>query len=368
MRRIANAGANATRLFKPRFELLVAPGLYDVSQFDQVQFDNTRKAIAVCREFHIMPWLTLWFNHAEPTPWKNNVQGLKDPYSSVELSEAYIEEVIARLGNGFGVEIICEPYYKGVWSDKKPMQVGTCWYWLGRMIEKLWACGVPAENIIYGPELTYTYDRAAKTFNIIAAKKMYDQAAEVVRIDLKNQGWTLDAINKKLNAGWQTQHTCARAGEVIDGVTWEIGRESQFIAEIWGKETSLRRCMASDDGSRVKPADGEPWSRPTPEQQYISARGLMEYPFPKGLAIEVLGYKKDGQIYESLKAVSQAVFDSTGEWPDNYGKFPEPVEPDAPPVIPPLIINDDKPKITWQGWLGLAVILVSLILFVIAIS
>jgi hypothetical protein len=364
LREAANAGANATSLFKPTFELKVGDNLWDVSQFNPAEFDDTRGVIALCHKCHIQPWVTLWFNHGKG-PWTFNVYGLKDPYSSVELSEAYVQRVVAELGPDVCYRIICEPLYKGKWADKNPIQVGSCWYWLAKMIEKLWACGVPAENIMYGPELKYTVDGGE--FNIDDAHKIYDQAAEVVRIDLKKQGWTLDAINKKLNAGWQDQHTCARAGEVMDGVTWPIGRESQFVADMWGKATSLRRCMASDDGARIKPADGERWSRPSPQQQYISAKGLMQYPFPKGLAIEVLGYKHNDEIYRQLEAVSQAVFDATGERPDNYGKFPKPEVPPVEPPIPPVIINDDKPKITWQGKLALALIVAAVIVAAVLI-
>ncbi len=354
LREAANAGANATRLFKPTFELKVGDNLWDPSRFNMAEFEDTRGVIAVCHDRHIKPYVTLFFNHGKG-PWTFNVQGLKDPYSSVPLSEAYVERVVAELGHDIGYEIICEPYYKGKWSDKDFMKPGSSWYWLGKMIEKLWACGVPAENIIYGPELKYTWDNAAKTFKIDTLHADFPQAAEVVRVDLIKQGFTKDAINKKLNDGWQTQHNCGRAPEVMDHIAFPNGFDNQFCIDVWGKETSLRRCMVSDDGA----PQGEPyvahpqpdgrWPRPTPAQEYSAAVGLLRQPFPKGLAIEVLGYKHNGEIYEQLKAVSQAVKDATGEWPENYGKFPKPVEPEPDPGTPQPKPKTEGGGVNWRG-------------------
>jgi hypothetical protein len=339
LRLLANAGADATRLFKPRFELLVSPGMYDVSRFDQVQFDNTKKAITLSLKWGIKPWLTLWFNHAEPTPWKNNIQGLKDPYSSISLSEAYIERVVAELGTDIGYEIICEPYYKGSGTSASFMNPGSSSYWLAKMIQKLWALGVPAENIIYGPELVYTWDKTAMAFKINTTRDMVGQAAEVVRVDLKKKGWTLKQINDNLNAGWQTQHGCGVAPETIDGVYYPIGQNNQLCVDIWGKATSLRRVMLSDDGSRVKPEPGKLWPRPTEEQEYLAARGTLKEPFPKGVALEVLGYKLNGQVYANLRAVSRAVFEECGSWPDNWNRFastdPSPPVPNPEPEPTP---------------------------------
>jgi hypothetical protein len=339
VRLAANAGTGATRLFKPTFELSVGANLWDVSKFDEREFDIARKAIAICREFNVQPWLTMWFNHSEPTPWKNNVQGLKDPYSSIALSEAYVEKVVTELGADIYYEIICEPAYKGSGTSASYMNAGSSSYWLAKMIEKFWSLGVAADHICYGAELVYTYDKTTKQFKVNTTRDMVGQAAEVVRVDLKKKGWSLQKINDALNAGWQTQHTCAYAGEIVDGVTWALGRESQFCADTWGKANALRRVIASDDGTRIKPGPGERWTRPTPTQEYISARGLLlQYTWPKGLAIEVLGYKHNNEIYAQLREVSRAVKEATGSWPENWKRFAAPIDEPPPtddPVEPP---------------------------------
>ena len=59
LREAANAGANATRLFKPTFELVVGDNLWDVGSFNAAEFEDTRSVIALCRKYNIMPWLTL---------------------------------------------------------------------------------------------------------------------------------------------------------------------------------------------------------------------------------------------------------------------------------------------------------------------
>lgn len=345
LRLAANAGAGATRLFKPTFELKIGTNLWDVANFNSLEFEDAAKAIAICKKYNIEPWLTLWFNHSEPTPWKNNVQGLKDPYSSIPLSEAYIEMVVGKLGKDIYYEIICEPAYKGNGTSASYMKPGSSSYWLAKMIEKLWALGVPPSHICYGAELVYTYDKATKTFKVNSTRDMVGQAAEVVRVDLKAKGWSLQKINDNLNAGWQTQHNCGRAPEEVDGVTFPNGYDNQFCINTWLKPSALRRVLVSDDGAaQGKPYVSNPqpdgrWPRNTPLEGYTAAKGLLKYPRPLGLSIEVLGYKHNGEIYAQLREVSRAVFEATGFWPDNWQRFaagdPDPPEPPAPPAPGP---------------------------------
>lgn len=334
LRKAANSGAGATRLFKPTAELLVSPGLWDVSKYDPIVIEDTKKAIAHCREFNIQPWLTLWFNHSEPTPWKNNIQGLRDMYSSIPLSEALVEMWVRELGTDVYFEICCEPVYKGNGTSQSYMNPGSSSYWLAKMIEKLWLLGVPADHICYGAELIYEYIPATKNFKVNSTRDMFGQAAEVVRVDLKKLGWSLDKINKNLNLGLLAQHNCGRASEEMDGVFFPRGYDNQFCIDTWGKTNSSRMAMVSDDGlPQGKPYVSNPqpdgrWPRPTPEEEYVAAKNTIQYPSGKPWVIEVLGYKHNEEIYAQLEKVEQAVFEIFGQHSENYGKFPDPITPD----------------------------------------
>jgi hypothetical protein len=304
---------------------------------------------------------------------------LQDPYSSIPLSEAYLERVIAELGTDIYYEIICEPLYKGTWKDtytEKQGWPGTVYYWMGRMIEKLWSLGVPAENICYGAELVYEYVPATDTFKGNSLRDIFGQAAEVVRYRLQQQGWTKDAINRKLNAGWQAQHNCGRAPEWLNGKLFSEGIDNRFCIEIWGGVNSQRPVIVSDDANKphgepimVDPLPNGRSPKPSPQEEYTAAKGLLAYPFPKGLAIEVLGYKHNGEIYAQLREVSRAVYEMTGSWPDNYGKFPKPDPVPVPPTPQPEPepVKEGAPwwswnrirnvrRWTWQAWFWLVVL------------
>ena len=73
-----------------------------------------------------------------------------------------------------------------------------------------------------------------------------------------------------------------------------------------------------------------------------------------------------------VAAMEQAAFEATGGHSPNYHKYPmppiEPVEPKPIPRPTPIPMPEyPKLKITWQGWLGLGVMLFVLILMAIAI-
>lgn len=344
LRKASNCGASATRLFMPIFELKVGENLWDLSKFDVNEIADTKIAIEECNRWDIVPWITMYFEHRDNVPSKKNVQGLRSVYHEYEYSMMKAAMMVSEFGKGLHVELICEPVYAyspipGLKGDDRWLKPGSTAYWVAKMIEKFWELGVPAENICYGAELIYTYDAATKTFKVDTTKDIVGQAAEIVRIDLKKQGWTLEAINKKLNAGWQTQHNCGRAPEEGDGKYWASGAvmpngyDNQFCIDTWGKTTSQRCAIVSDDGApQGKPIVSNPqpdgrWPRPNPQQEYNAAKGLLLHPSSRPWSIEVLGYKHNDEIYAQLEKVEQAVFEVTGQHSKNWHKFPDPIIP-----------------------------------------
>lgn len=68
----------------------------------------------------------------------------------------------------------------------------------------------------------------------------------------------------------------------------------------------------------------------------------------------------------SVSAISDMYLKHFGSEPENRGKYPlDWVEPVIPPVEPPVVIPpvvEKKSKITWQGWVGMALIVLALII------
>jgi len=121
--------------------------------------------------------------------------------------------------------------------------------------------------------------------------------------------------------------------------------------------------------------NGKTQRRPSPEQIKKAMKYWMDYTKKFDLADGQIkfGFEHCGKavnndlvVAKNIVAISKAYFDQFGKWPENFGKY---LDDWIVPVIPPVIIDDDteplpepKVKITWQGWLGLAVISIVVIL------
>jgi hypothetical protein len=155
---------------------------------------------------------------------------------------------------------------------------------------------------------------------------------------------------------------------------------------MWG-DNHTRKYIASTDGqskghSPIDCEDDGTWRRGDERETYDTCRLLMAHDggqFGKigKVTIELLPSNTNPEAWiPGARGANNAYADSYGKHTDNWHTRPEPPvepipEPPTPPVEPPFIPPDEpepaKPGVTWQGWLGLGVILIVLVLLAIAI-
>jgi len=375
-RATANCGANSSRLWPSDphgisdKKLLYCPHPLKGSKFDTMDFRpeyfaDRRDMIVISAGYNKTIWNVLEDNcgfHRDgplvnPQTPANNLRG-KSFYDDLEASLRCVDTFVKELGKDQYFQICNE----GKWTDGWKVNKGNV-AWLAAMYVRLVKYhGVPADHVSFGFEIPFRYDKATKKFKVDSLHDPIGQSWEII----KKSGITRDQFCQSRYAA----HNIGGAPETVDGVKFPYGYDSQAAVQIMQDCKEARVAECSDDGidqnKNWKAGQGR-FPRSTPAELAISY-GYVLSKIKRGLSIETLTYRD--LVEPALDALAGAYKKHRGKELENRGKFPKPE-----PIIPPIIIIDDeekpeplpevKVKITWQGWLGLGVIFIIILILAI---
>jgi len=362
-RESANAGANGIRIlayapWEVKPHELYCPYAYDVVQgawnldvWHNSYFETLRWMVTIAQTYNLKVWFSLFdncqFHHGTVAPWSLNVQDRDGYYADVQRSLKFVDKVHGILGNDVGYEIVNEGEPKG------DMKKAVNWY--VAIYERLMALKVPEQNICWGASPHAKY--ADGKWEDDRPRNLLTQVLSA----LKHLPGKLQCYRSMHNVGVPTaEHPASFAG------AWALA---------WWGGGHTGKAFLSDDGvgNGASPLDEyKGMCRPSGDQWYRVAKLLIANDggkqgkwwiehCPKNYAAEAW--------LPAIRGIVKAYAEKYG-YPENWSKYPKPVEPppvEPGPVTPPPAPSEPGSGVTWQGWLGLAVILIVLVALAIAI-
>ncbi len=297
-RRSANNGATGMRempfwVEKAQDHIFVpyvyVNGKYDLNQFNPIYFENLRRMVEIANTYNLKFYLSLYEQcnitkrnkSREFIHWTNNVQGLKDAWYGKDADpfrEAWENKILETFsGLNVGYELCNEPV------DEEFPHSGFETY--KHLIKK----GIPDEDILMGVMWdTREYRKFRKPF-----------------LEKYGDKWW----GKQKHRWFSTVHG-------VDEKTFETLNQ---------QEGHTRRFWLSSDGIHPK-HDREWW-----EENLINFfKVVPTAPFKNRYAFEAM-HKKDEDDFDDARGISEAIYEVTGNYPTNLGKFPAKVEPLEPP-------------------------------------
>ena len=390
LKAISNAGANAFRIMpyafwkyesgdpdlpmQKRFQPYYFDPVkrkWDLARFNDYYFPILRTMLEDAKAARMVCWFSLFDNcqnhNKFPTPWKNNLQGIKRFYQDWEYTKFWIDKVLQ--------EFKCLPvvYELGneISADGVSMEVAK--EWGIRVIHYLLENGIAPENICLGatfPDIKYTPEDTKKPFkakyrNLSAElKKSY-----VFRPDNKYGGEhakkaVFRPAHRCLDQKTEDDKKFPKTGIMLRGVLHWFGGKPK------GSDPSL---VYSDDGTRYGgPSCDQDLQnnkiRPGIEKWNNGLDLIFSYNPRRGkVAIEHLPSKKatlDCQV-EILNFISERYKKKYGKFPRNKRNpinFP-PLPIDPPPEPDPPEKSDKGKALLILGAVLAAALVITLILF-----
>jgi hypothetical protein len=346
---------------------------WDLTRYNEAYFKALDKVVEIAEANNIRIMFSLFDNcqrHRTAqnrlyAPWMNNVQGIGLYIESINLSKAWVSKIVGRYGNRMDYEICNEcVHWQGVAKTSQ---------WLAAMADHLIRLGVPADRICWGAEPIGTY--AANKFDIDEDNDLTVQACRLLSRmpDPYRPGKTYNDRRElgqlaAQDALWCTIHNI--------GIFPKDRKDEDIAVQCWGDKRT-RKYIASTDGQSAGSStmDCEPdgtWRRGDATETYDTCKYLFAHDGNKTgkVTIELLPSNTNPAAWvPGLLGAVKAYKERYGVYPENWGKVP----PVVPPVEPGPITPPDKPKppqsgVTLRGWIGLAVLLIVLVLFIIAVS
>jgi hypothetical protein len=373
-------GANGCRIFPyeckwiTRPEDMFSPVRWDyikkawnLSDYNEEYFKALDRVVEIAEANNIRIMFSLFDNcqrHRTATnrlyaPWMNNVQGVGLYIESIPLSKQWVSKIVARYGNRMDYEICNEcVHWQGTAKTAQ---------WLAAMADHLITLGVPPANICWGAEPIGDY--VANKFTLNKDEDLTRNACIILSVkpDPFHPGKAYnDRRNKQTgalaaqDALWCTIHNI--------GIYPKDGTDERIAVQLWG-DAHTRKFIASTDGQSAGSSvmDCEPdgtWRRGDATETHDTCKYLFSHDGGKvgKVTIELLPSNTNPAAWvPGLLGAVKAYKARYGAYPENWGKVP-PVEPpvEPPPVTPPVEPKPRKQGVTWQGWLGIGVIIAAL--------
>lgn len=339
-RESANAGANSCRILayapwevKPQelycpYAFDVVQGAWNLDVWHNSYFETLRWMVTIALAYNLKVWFSLFdncqFHHGTVAPWSLNVQDRDGYYADVQRSLKWVDKVFGILGNDVSYEIVNEGEPKG------DMKKAVNWY--VAIYERLMALKVPEENICWGATPHAKY--ADGKWEDDRPRNLLTQVLSA----LKGLPGKLQCYRSMHNVGVPTaEHPASYAG------AW---------ATAWWGGNHTGKAFLSDDGvgNGAAPLDEyKGMRRPSGDQWYRIAKVLIANDggkvgkwwiehCPKNYAAEAW--------LPAIRGIVKAYAEKYG-YPENWGKYPKPVEP--PPIEPGPITPPPAPEPTTCG-------------------
>jgi hypothetical protein len=294
-RRVANNGASAIRMmpyWPPEKEedvgympYVYRDGKFDLKMFNEKYFSILAEMVEIANSYNMRVYFSMYEacgmrkDFRQYNPWYNNhqiIQDFRHTGPTFDKCRASWEQKIYTLleGRNVGYEICNEPGYG-------PEA-------LFRVYEGMLKSGIPDTDIVMGVRWDHQLYRVFK--NLIVEKYGVEKWA------------------KKKHLIFSTIHH-------ISGET--------FLEVLNLQEGHTRRYWLSADGLHPKPTAAW-WEKMLLEFFKI----VPTAPFKNRYAFETMHKIPSEDDFDSALGISRAVYQYTGKWPVNYGKFPK-KEPQA---------------------------------------
>jgi hypothetical protein len=297
MRTIANYGGNATREItflipesrdinydKSYLPFTFHDGKFDLEQINQKYFDNLRIMVKIANDYNIKFWISVFsrphgiYSHS---PWRNNHQDIKSFYDLPdEILHLYLKKIVdackmagvdshgKKIRFNSGYEIVNEPF-----SDKFPAFAVK----VARYLRKR---GISNRDIMGGVECMPLDNKRDVLYKRAMRKAgLYDRLKQL---------------------------------RVVHNIV-----KTNFFENHWKIQKHKPGHWVSPDGDKPKP--GEDWFRRKLIVFFHHRKLKRNTFFKNNSAIEFININND---FTGVRGISNAVYNYTGEWPENYGKFP----------------------------------------------
>jgi hypothetical protein len=299
MRTIANYGGSATREItflipesrdtkydKSYLPYIYHNGKFDLNQINQKYFDNLHLMVKIANDYNIKFYISIFdrcHGMMSHSPWKNNHQDFNGFYDLPdEYLHLYLKKIVdavkmagvdsdgKKLRFNSGYEIVNEPF-----SDKFPALAVKVFKYLRRR-------GISNRDIITGIEYLPPENKRFRAYKkAVRDAKIYDK-----------------------HNPFRTVHNIKKQG---------------FLESYRHIQKHSGRWWVSDDGEKPK-LTGEWWLKKLMPFFHYRKRLRRNKFFKYNSAIESINCSND---FTGVHGISIAVYNYTGKYPDNYGKFPK---------------------------------------------
>ncbi|MBU2527714.1 MAG: hypothetical protein KKC03_14045 [Bacteroidetes bacterium] len=391
MRPIANAGANLHRIFLycvggerlrsecfMPWEFVFERDAWDLRIKNQVFFDILRQQVIEANKMKLRIMVCVMneceerkADRREQSPFYHNVNGVTGMYDRkalpfVSALTDWITEALA--GTDYGIEFINEGHRRKSGSVEA----------VEAMLPKLLAADVKPWNISLGADvIDYTYTHPDVDFRERWPNELHPPDFENYDLFMNRLVKVYD--KKYPNAtheAFYVSHSFAEGAPMDYGKGRPYGARTDYTKTVWvDRNLASNRICFSTDGA--KNAD-LPGGRPSAARMKAAMLYVMQSN-PRYKATPLIdgkpklwfdylpNHQTTAQIVEVVQAMAEAKKQFFGDWPENWGNVPtyEEMYPEPEPPIPPEPPGPEplpEINITWQGWLGLVVIFIVVVL------
>ncbi len=341
--KFANYGANCTREFpylvtdhtytgtaKQRNYLPFhfADGRYHLNHLNPVYFDNLRQMITIANR-HNMAFQFSIFDRTHSlnmpdSPWNLNHQGKQGYYQWDQYTEKYVNRIIATFREAESQlrdeGIVCKVLFELENEPMDPAFVTTAMETLKRLLAAHYQKEQMEDGVSYLP---YRGGRPVI--------QKVNGGNQLIRHPL------FEALKRaKRKAGvypGDDQKDKSRYFSTIHQV------DKLIIRELMEALKHTRRFSISCDGEKPKPGAAQWYARVLPLFKAAARRPrlmrvLQTWKFEHIFRGTSDGNSMLGDSIDGVLGISQAHYDAFGTWPENFGKFPHPVDQPSPQPIP----------------------------------